>query len=158
MNAPNPFPQRNQLPFFTPKQLSTQLSLCGRLIDIHVQTPDLTSVPTRVWGDWGPMYTCSLTLEQVVQLRYRCQADGLEASYTISPPTIAINSPMFIWERETHPLRLELVDLARGIELHAYMDPEGAVAQVKTRLLRAPYDVDSLIFREVQLAARSEVA
>lgn len=154
MNSPVTFPVALR-PFFAARSFQGEFAMRGGAFEIDVQTPDLTTSSPSVWGDWGPMYTASLAVDQVVTVTYRCPLMGRSATYTFSPPTIAVNSPARAAERAQWPLAMVIVDSARCARITAFMDATGTVGKIEVRALHCSVDVPALLFREADCAAQA---
>ncbi len=142
--------------FFATKTFEVEF-LCGDLhYEIEVETPDLSSCSTKVWADWGPMYTCTLGREQEVNVTYSCVETGRKVRYSFHPPTIALNSPARVARRSVQPLVLELMDVARGLKLTAHMNAEGEVVETHASRISAALDVNALVFCELDHASHAD--
>ncbi len=134
---PDRHPHHRQPEFFTPKVIRTSFLSMGQTIDLVVTTPDLLLASADVWGDWGPMYTCRLNPDQRVRFEYRARESEWTEIHDVAVPTVAVSSPALVWERRQHPFRMEVVDAERGVGVHAWMTPDGAIARVEPRRLWA---------------------
>ncbi|MGK0361106.1 MAG: hypothetical protein ACI9U2_003424 [Bradymonadia bacterium] len=157
MNNPVTFPVA-LCPFFATRSFQGEFAMRGGAYEIDVQTPDMTTSAPSVWGDWGPMYTASLAVDQRVTITYRCPLLGRSATYQFSPPTIAVNSPARAAERAKWPLAMIIVDAARGLRITAFMDADGVVGKVEAQSVHCSVDPSALLFREADVAAQQQAA
>lgn len=140
----------NSSPFFLPKHAKGRFEANGQSFEIEIQTPDLNSVQKRLWGDWGPMYTCTLPADQQFVVRYHCETLGKSSACEFSPPTVGVHSPARVDERARHPLYLEVDDMARNLRIRVYMDETGTPDQLEAMPLCAGMSAAELIFRDGQ--------
>jgi len=141
--------------FFAPKQFRTTYGAGRARYFIEVETPDLRQLDFRVWGDWGPMYAFELPLDAVFSIRYRTES-GQSALYAVSPPTVAVESPMRALDRERCPFLLSFFDTARGLQFRAFMAKDGEVDHVEVDRVHIALDVSKLLFREHRRAQSNE--
>ena len=151
MNSPVTFPVALR-PFFAARTFDGKFAMRGGEFEIEVQTPDMTASAPSVWGDWGPMYTSTLAVDQMVTVTYRCPHVGRTATYQFSPPTIAVNSPARAAERAEWPLAMVIVDAARCLRIVGFMD----VGKVEVRAVHPGLDVVALLFREADVSAHAQ--
>jgi hypothetical protein len=144
--------------FFGRKRFAASLRAGGREFEVQVTTPDLTQASTTMWGDWGPMYTCSVDVDRFAEVRYRDTATGEEVTRRFSPPTVAIHAPADAAQRKRLPFRIELVDAARGLKLRGWMNADGEVEEAEVVWIHTSIDVPNLIFRPDSVAVDASAA
>jgi hypothetical protein len=113
-------------------------------IEIEVETPDLSDAPAALWGDWGPMVTCTLASDERVTVRYTCARTRRSATYQIAPRSIGVNSPRMFARRKTQPFYLEVVDVARGLRLRGYMNADGECVELEADPIAHDLDCGAL--------------
>jgi len=150
MTAKGPDAPRD--PFFLAKRFTGTFQVCGRTLALDLHTPDLRALPTHTWGDWGPMHTCSVSIDRITTVSYRCPETGRSATYRLCPPTISLCSPPLVEERARTPLYVEIDDTARGLRLRGYLDRDGEPSKIEVVRLVAGLDVTRTVFREAEAA------
>ncbi len=132
--------------FFTRKTFHGEFRVEGLQVEVAVDTPELLDAAVRMWGDWGPMYSCTLKPEHRVVAVYRCADTGQQSSFRFRPQVVRLLSPPRYETRGRWPLYLEFVDPDRGLCFRAFMNPEGRVEETEVFALHPRLSVLGRLF------------
>lgn len=132
--------------FFQEKTFHVTYAFKNLHYEIEVHIPDLSDCDMKRWADWGPMCSCTLSGEQYVDITYHCVESGRAVRYTFHPPTIKVDSPSSIKQRQKTPRVVNITDTARGLVLSAYLAEDGRIVRTEATRLSPTLDISSLIF------------
>ena len=118
--------------FTTPKRFHSSIEYDGSIVEIEIETPDLSGVTPSMWGDWGPMYTFEFDEPRAVRIITR-YAGGIEDESELWLTKVRLDSPMRHARRQEHPLFLRFQHQELGLEFEGYLDEWGVPAALEVK-------------------------